>query len=362
MRRTARRYWGGLLVFGLLIIPAYGSDTSGEWSSAPDVPFLDTVQAQNHALRTLSEVATIPAISLTAPLPVAAGASPAAAAARHTVRGSSASLVTPASKAPTGQAFVTVQDGQTLWGIAQAQGVTVEALASANGIGDDDLIQVGQRFIIPGRSIAGAPAPRTAAAAQPTRTARQFSVMVGQGETLWDIAQTYGISVDAIVDANELPNGDLIRPGQQLVIPGGAADVPRRVTLSRSLSSAVSIAQSFVWPARGRVTSRFGLRWQRHHNGIDIGAPYGSPIYAARAGRVRFAGWYYGYGLAVIIDHGDGVSTVYGHASKLLVRTGATVAAGELIANVGASGEVTGPHLHFEIRVNGRPLNPLKYL
>lgn len=362
MRRTARKYWGGLLVFGLLIIPAYGSDTSGEWSTSPDVPFLDTVQAQNHALRTLSEVATIPAISLTAPLPVAAVAKPAAAPPRHTVRGSSASLVAPASTAT--DAYVTVGEGQTLWGIAQAHRVAVELLAAANGIGADDLIQVGQRLLIPGRAAGATPATRTAgAAAQPAQTAvRQFSVMVGQGETLWDIAQTYGVPVDAIVDANELPNGDLIRPGQRIVIPGGASDVPRRVTLSRSLSSAVSIAQSFVWPARGRVTSRFGWRWQRHHNGIDIGAPYGSPIYAAKAGRVTFAGWYYGYGLAVIIDHGDGVSTVYGHASKLLVRSGAIVEAGTLIASVGASGEVTGPHLHFEIRVNGRPLNPLKYL
>jgi len=185
-------------------------------------------------------------------------------------------------------------------------------------------------------------------------------VVVGEGETLWEIAQTYGISVDAILEINELQNGDVIQSGQRLVIPGGAADIPRRVTSSRG--SVASIAQSFLWPARGALSSRFGWRWQRHHNGIDIAAPYGTQIYAAKAAQVTFAGWYYGYGRAVIIDHGDGVSTVYGHASRLLVRVGEMVAAAQPIALVGSTGIATGPHLHFEIRVNGRPLNPLKYL
>ena len=167
--------------------------------------------------------------------------------------------------------------------------------------------------------------------------------------------------MDAIVEANELRSGDLVQPGQRLVIPGGAIDIPRRIT-SPTRGSVVSIAQSFVWPARGALSSRFGWRWQHHHNGIDIAAPYGTQIYAARAGRVTFSGWYQGYGRAVIIDHGDGVSTVYGHASKLLVRAGEMVRAGQPIALVGSTGIATGPHLHFEIRVNGRPLNPLKYL
>lgn len=365
MRRTARRYWGGLLVVGLLVVPAYdSSDAPVGWSTSEPVPFLATALAQTRALQTLQSSATIPAISLTAPLPMAAGPKPSApqAASRTTVRGSAASLVTPAVNVVSEETHVVVQEGQTLWEIALTHDVTVEALAAANGIGHDDLIQVGQRLVVPGKSAVSASPTRTPAPTSPRRTARQFSVVVGDGETLWEIAQTYGISVDAIIDANALPNGDLIRPGQRLMIPGGTADVPSRVTLSRSLSSAVSIAQSFVWPARGRLTSRFGWRWQRHHDGIDIAAPYGTQIYAAKAGRVTFAGWYYGYGRAVIIDHGNGVSTLYGHASKLLVRTGAVVEAGALIALVGSTGDATGPHLHFEIRVNGRPLNPLKYL
>ena len=365
MRRTARHYWGGLLVVGLLVLPAFdSSDTPLGWSPSHPVPFLAAASAQSRALQTLSSSATIPAISLTAPLPVAADSKPAAVrtASRTTVRGTSASLITPTANVVSSETSLIVQDGQTLWQIAQTYGVTVEALVAANDIGNDDVIQVGQDLVIPGPFTAWAPAGKTAASTPPSRgVPRPVTVVVGEGETLWEIAQVHGLSVDAIVEANELRSGDLVQSGQRLVIPGRAIDIPRRVTDVRR-GAVVSIAQSFIWPARGALSSRFGWRWQRHHNGIDIAAPYGTQIYAAKAGRVTFSGWYYGYGRAVIIDHGDGVSTVYGHASKLLVRVGDMVGAGQPIALVGSTGIATGPHLHFEIRVNGRPLNPLKYL
>ncbi len=365
MRRTARHYWGGLLVVGLLVLPAFdSSDPPLGWSPSHAVPFLAAASAQRRALQTLSSSATIPAISLMAPLPVAGDSKPAAVrpAARTTVRGSSASLITPAATVVSSQTSLIVQDGETLWQFAQIYGVTVEALAAANDIGNDDVIQVGQGLVIPGPFTAWAPAAKTAASTPPSRgMPRPVTVVVGEGETLWEIAQVHGLSVDAIVEANELRSGDLIQPGQRLVIPGRPIDIPRRVTAVRR-GAVVSIAQSFIWPARGALSSRFGWRWQRHHNGIDIAALYGTQIYAAKAGRVTFSGWYYGYGRAVIIDHGDGLSTVYGHASKLLVRVGDMVGAGQPIALVGSTGIATGPHLHFEIRVNGRPLNPLNYL
>jgi len=110
------------------------------------------------------------------------------------------------------------------------------------------------------------------------------------------------------------------------------------------------------------LTSRFGWRYRRHHDGIDLAAPHGTPIYAARAGRVVFAGWYYGYGRTVILDHGNGLQTLYGHASSLLVREGQQVERGQLIARVGCTGSCTGSHLHFEVRLRGRAVNPLGYL
>jgi len=201
-----------------------------------------------------------------------------------------------------------------------------------------------------------------------TTSAQPAFVIVQDGQTLWEIAQTYGVSVDLLVESNGLSTGDLIRPGQRLTIPGGATDIPRRMALSRSLSSAISIARGFLWPARGRVTSGFGFRQhpifgtREMHTGIDIGAPTGSPVFAARAGRVTVAGYESGYGRLVVIDHGDGVTTWYSHLSVIAVRVGQLVQYGEPVGQIGSTGFSTGPHLLFEIRVNGRPLDPLKYL
>jgi murein DD-endopeptidase MepM/ murein hydrolase activator NlpD len=294
---------------------------------------------------------------------------PSPTASHPTVRGAPASLATtPVNNVVSADAFVSVQAGQTLWAIAEAHGVTVEVIQAANGLKTRGL-EIGQRLVIPGRALAAGarPLPRTVTA-PPRHTPRQLSMVVGDGETLWDIAQTYGVSVDAIVETNALPNSDLIRPGQRLVIPGGATDVPARVALSRRLRSAVSIASAFVWPARGRITSGFGFRQhpvfgtREMHTGIDIGAPLGTPVVSSRAGKVVSAGWEGGYGKLVRVDHGSGLMTAYSHLSQISVRVGQMLHPGDLIGRVGSTGFSTGPHLLFEIRVNGRPLDPLKYL
>jgi murein DD-endopeptidase MepM/ murein hydrolase activator NlpD len=113
-----------------------------------------------------------------------------------------------------------------------------------------------------------------------------------------------------------------------------------------------------MWPAQGRVTSEYGRRWGRAHQGIDIAAPTGTPIYAARAGTVIFAGRMSGYGNAIVIDHGGGFTTLYGHQSRLMVSDGASVDRGSRIGSVGSTGHSTGPHLHFETRYGGSPRNP----
>lgn len=121
-------------------------------------------------------------------------------------------------------------------------------------------------------------------------------------------------------------------------------------------------------PASGRTSSRYGmrhhpiLRRRKLHTGEDIAASHGSSIKAAKDGRVLYSGWKKGYGNTVIIDHGDGVTTLYGHASKLNVRAGQPVKGGEYIGNVGSTGYSTGPHLHFEVRKNGKAVNPRPYL
>ncbi|MGB3308579.1 MAG: peptidoglycan DD-metalloendopeptidase family protein [Nodosilinea sp.] len=124
----------------------------------------------------------------------------------------------------------------------------------------------------------------------------------------------------------------------------------------------------FVFPANGSISSGFGNRrhpilgYGRFHAGIDFAASQGTPIYAADSGRVIFSGWYGGYGQTVIVDHGDGLSTLYAHTSRLLVSEGQAVQQGQAIAAVGSTGLSTGPHLHFEVRQNGNPVNPTAYL
>jgi len=121
-------------------------------------------------------------------------------------------------------------------------------------------------------------------------------------------------------------------------------------------------AAGLIWPVNGPVTSPFGMRWGRMHEGIDIGVPYGTPIHAAASGRVIYAGWMEGYGNLTAIDHGRGLSTAYGHQSRLAVSLGQTVTQGQVIGYVGCTGHCFGPHLHFEVRINGTPVDPLGYL
>jgi murein DD-endopeptidase MepM/ murein hydrolase activator NlpD len=121
-------------------------------------------------------------------------------------------------------------------------------------------------------------------------------------------------------------------------------------------------SSGFVRPGVGRLTSGYGRRWGRLHAGIDLASGIGSPVRAVAAGRVQSAGWEGGYGRAVRLTHSDGTVTVYGHMSALLVSTGERVDAGQLIGREGSTGHSTGPHLHFEVRVNGTPINPLPWL
>jgi murein DD-endopeptidase MepM/ murein hydrolase activator NlpD len=116
------------------------------------------------------------------------------------------------------------------------------------------------------------------------------------------------------------------------------------------------------WPVSGAVTSGYGLRWGRMHEGIDIAVGEGTPVRAAAAGTVIYAGWLGGYGNLVVVDHGNGLSTAYAHNSSLGVGVGQSVAAGQVVSYSGNTGNSTGPHVHFEVRVNGSAVDPLGYL
>lgn len=126
--------------------------------------------------------------------------------------------------------------------------------------------------------------------------------------------------------------------------------------------SAAPSAAGLIWPVNGPITSPFGWRWGRMHEGIDIGVGYGTPIHAAAAGTVVYAGWLGGYGNLVVVDHGGSISTAYGHQSAIAVSQGQQVAQGQVLGYVGCTGHCFGPHLHFEVRINGSAVDPLGYL
>ena len=121
-------------------------------------------------------------------------------------------------------------------------------------------------------------------------------------------------------------------------------------------------ASGFIWPVSGPVTSGYGYRWGRLHEGIDIAVPSGTPVHASASGTVIVAGWVGGYGNLVVVDHGGGIATAYGHNTSISAGVGQSVAQGQVIAYSGSTGHSTGPHVHFEVRINGTAVDPLGYL
>jgi murein DD-endopeptidase MepM/ murein hydrolase activator NlpD len=126
--------------------------------------------------------------------------------------------------------------------------------------------------------------------------------------------------------------------------------------------SSTPSSAGLIWPVNGPVTSPFGWRWGRMHQGIDIGVGMGTPIRAAASGTIIYCGWESGYGNLTVIDNGGNLATAYGHQSSIAVACGQQVSQGDVIGYVGCTGHCTGPHLHFEVRINGSPVDPMGYL
>jgi murein DD-endopeptidase MepM/ murein hydrolase activator NlpD len=186
------------------------------------------------------------------------------------------------------------------------------------------------------------------------------------GENLYRLSQFYGVSVDAIVNANDIDDVTALKVGQQIWIPK-----TKRAPADNSLATAGSTGAggrnagdlNLVWPVRGKLSSRYGRRNGRGHDGIDIPAKTGTPIVAAAAGRVIHSGRGLGdYGRVVILKHEGRYSTVYAHNRRNRVEKGDFVERGEVIGEVGSSGNASGPHVHFEVRRNREPLDPLLFL
>jgi murein DD-endopeptidase MepM/ murein hydrolase activator NlpD len=134
------------------------------------------------------------------------------------------------------------------------------------------------------------------------------------------------------------------------------------VSSGASSSSEPAPSSGFIWPVSGPITSPFGMRWGTLHPGIDIGVPSGTPVHAAASGTVIWCGWMSGYGNLVMIDHHNGLVTLYGHNTSVAVSCNQNVTQGQVVSYSGCTGFCTGPHVHFEVRVHGAPVDPLGYL
>jgi lipoprotein NlpD len=208
-----------------------------------------------------------------------------------------------------------------------------------------------------------APAPPGVRVASAPGTA-PTSHLVARGETLYSLARRYGTSVERLMQLNGLARPQDLGVGVRLRLPAPAVAVTPRPPVAAPAPSPPSFPSRYVlrWPVQGQITSRFGRRSGRPHDGIDIGAPRGTEVTAAADGEVVFADQHGGYGNLVILRHRGGLMTIYAHHERNLVRKGQAVRRGDPIARVGATGRASGPHLHFEVRQGTRPENPLRFL
>ncbi len=226
----------------------------------------------------------------------------------------------------------TVHEGDTLAGIAKMFGVSTNTIVWANNL-KGSALRPGQELVI---------LPITG-----------IKHTVGKGETLSSLAKKYKSDADEIAQYNGLPDNAALAVGNTVIIPNGVISAPPAPAKKKSSGylggGGPALSGYFAWPVAGGVMTQGIHGW----NGIDIGAPTGTSIYASAAGTVlvaRSGGWNGGYGSYVVIAHGNGTQTLYAHMSRVSVSPGEAVGQGEAIGKVGSTGQSTGSHLHFEVR------------
>jgi murein DD-endopeptidase MepM/ murein hydrolase activator NlpD len=190
--------------------------------------------------------------------------------------------------------------------------------------------------------------------------------IVRPGQSLADISRAYGASIQDILKTNALGESMTLKPGDILYLPGGAyltlQDV-RWIALN-----SLTLQKGFMKPTTGRFSEAFGERIDpishkpEFHGGLDLAPGKGARVFASQDGQVLYAGIRAGYGRLIILDHGEGLTSWYAHLDEILVKPRQQVKRGDLIGKVGNTGHATGPHLHFEIRLHGKPQNPFLYL
>jgi murein DD-endopeptidase MepM/ murein hydrolase activator NlpD len=254
-----------------------------------------------------------------------------------------------------------VKPGDTGWDIARSHQVSTEDLAKANPSANIYVLQIGQELNVTFKE------PYVHTESVSTRVVKEripFTEQISKDSSLWPwqyqvvtpgVSGTRQLTIREYRDGGRLVKSEVI---ENLVLLEPKPQVAKQGTKQiPDLGTG-----SLVYPVAGTTTSYYGARWGGFHNGVDIGAPSGTPILAADNGMVIFKGWSGNYGNLIQIDHGGGSRiTWYAHLSSFAVNTGATVKKGDVIGYVGSTGYSTGPHLHFEVHVNGISVNPLQF-
>jgi murein DD-endopeptidase MepM/ murein hydrolase activator NlpD len=259
-----------------------------------------------------------------------------------------ATTLVPEERKQTESFAYAIQSGDTLSSIGEMFKISTDALKYVNGLTDTSVLSIGDTLTIP--PVSG------------------LIHAVRDGDTLGSIAEKYDVASQAIADFNYILDTSTLAVGDELVIPG--AKVPTPVIHLIPLYAipppfafdVPALGDGFIWPTTVRIITQY-FAW--YHNGLDIAVPWGwgmPPVYASSSGTVTRAGWGpWGLGLQVSINHGDGFETLYGHMSRIDVGYGQRVSKGQFIGLMGNSGRSTGPHLHFTVKYNGIPQNPLNY-
>lgn len=266
-----------------------------------------------------------------------------------------------AGEAPSGVGIVRVKSGDTVYALSRRHDVGVRDIIRANRLQPPYKLLIGQSIRLP--------------------LARYHTVRAG--ETLYGLSQSYGVDMSAMVRANEIPAPYRLVVGQRLSLPGAAPKAPNEVqaTVQTTVPSASATPKKqlskglpakppplagkyFLWPAEGRLLSSFGPKEGGLHNdGINFAVSHGAPLRAAENGVVAYAGNELpGYGNLLLIRHDGGWMSAYAHNETLLVSRGEQVARGQVVSHAGSTGSVNSPQAHFELRRNGKPVNPVKYL
>ncbi|MGH2342639.1 peptidoglycan DD-metalloendopeptidase family protein [Segnochrobactraceae bacterium EtOH-i3] len=294
------------------------------------------------------------------------GTMPASAAAA-----AAAPVAAAASKASAGTSYV-VKSGDSLRAVAKRNGLSYKELAAANGLEPTSELKIGQKIVIPG---AGTTAAATAAATTAAAAPGKLGIpKAPPASTLQAQAQAQATAVAAPVAAVKAAPVAAVKaaPTQVAALPAQMSDAGSAVQSAAKAAAAPDPEEAevgspktgFRWPARGRVVSGFGKKPNGESNdGINLAVPEGTPVKAAEEGVVVYSGnELQGYGNLVLVRHSNGWVTAYAHNSELLVSKGDTVKRGQVISKAGATGNVTSPQLHFELRKGSRPVDPTPYL